>query len=274
MKRWRVCYNLAWLVFALCGPLWLHAQDEAPEDDIPVTELRRYEIYDTTHTRDNWRSRIRTGEKLDIYFQRSFPLVQDRTDSVPINPAGSGSLHMMLVRNFILTRSGHVFQLASGVNLYRVQFFPGADKTFPSRRDTTAFERIGQELVTLSAGLGIMLKREFLPGDTVNYRTISMLEFGLTSGFGFGSFYKVQDNAIASRATLRVPGLDNINRLQLAAYLRVSYKVFVLSAQYHLTALFRQNRAFRGFTSQDSAVAGSVYPAMPRLELGFGLLLF
>jgi hypothetical protein len=254
--------------------VWLHAQDEEPKDDIPVTELRRYEIYDTTHTRDNWRSRIRTGEKLDIYFQRSFPLVQNRTDSVPINPAGSGSLHMMLVRNFILTRSGHVLQLASGLNLYRVQFFPGADKTFPSKRDTTAFERIGQELVTLSAGLGIMLRREFLPGDTVNYRTVSMLELGLTSGFGFGSFYKVQDNAVASRATLRVPGLDNINRFQLAAYLRVSYKIFVLCAQYHLTTLFRQTQVFSGFTNQDSAVAGSVYPVMPRLELGFGLLIF
>ncbi|MBX3102466.1 MAG: hypothetical protein KF690_08165 [Bacteroidetes bacterium] len=264
------------LLLILCGlPAW-YAPAYAQADDaeeISISELRRYEVYDTTHTRDNWRSYVRTNEKLDILIQRTFPILTDRADTVPINPSGSGSFQLMLVRNFILTRKGHVFQLAPGFNFYRTQFYAGAQKTFPSRKDTTAFERLGLDLFTLSAGLGIMLKREFIPGDTINYRTISMLEFGLTGGIGVGSFYKAQDNAIGSRATVRVPGLDAINRLQLSGYLRLSYKVFVLCAQYTFTPVFL-NREFKGFTNLDNIPAGSRYPLFPKLELGIGLLIF
>lgn len=261
------CAALVAFWYMLVCPLW--AQPEQNK------LLRRYEIADTSAKAKDWRSHIRTTEKFDLSIYRSFPLLMSKADSMPVNPSATGSLNFSVSRNFILSPRGHVFKVTPGLNLYRLQVYPTALKTFPSVRDSTGFERLGTDQLELSVGLGLVLSREQLvKDDSLSYRTTSMLDFGFTLAYTFGSFYKVQDDDLGSGSVLRVPGLPGINPLRLSAYLRISYKVFALYATYRLTPVFLQDKLFDGFTPQDKLPSGVAYPPLPPLELGIGLHIF
>jgi hypothetical protein len=259
--------SLCMLALLISGMHTLRAQGVTPAD------IQRYEIPDTTERAvKQWRTKIRTNEKVDITVYRSFFIDFEQLDTVPINTALSGTLNFSFARNLILSPAGHWVSVIPAFSLTRLEFPSTASKTFPSRQDSIGFERIGVNYLDVSAGLGFLLSREPLSTDSLVYRNISSVEFGFTLGYAFSSFYKVQDNRIGRDALLRISGLDDIQRFRFSAYMRFTYRVLAFYALYRFTPLFLPGRTYQGFTKGVQPTTS--YPVLPRLELGIGLHIF
>ena len=201
-------------------------------------------------------------DRFDLVFNRGFLFNSGMPDSVPINPATSGTTFIGLSFNLLFNKK-FAIHFQPGVAFFKINYLQKNNKTFPSSGDTLyAYERQRMYYVEMPVGF----RWNFLR-DTTKGRIQSFVEVGASFGYLIGSSYKVRLDYQGQTAILKIPDIPNVNTIRAGIFTKLNYRYFGFWAFYRLTDVFVKSATY----TTPNGGQGK-YPTISPIELGISVV--
>ena len=207
-------------------------------------------------------SGIRTAEKFNFVFNRSFIALQNTVDSVPIKGSTSGTIFIGLSFNALIT-SRFALQIQPGFSVLKFEFTSKPQKRFPTLGDSTyRYERIRFFYIETPIGLRYNIIRDS------NYRVVSFVELGGSIGYHLNTSTKRARMIGETEIKEKLPGPGNAHKIRTCLYAKVHYRFLGICMNYRLSKVFNPNKKYIGEDNTERD-----YPVLPNVEFGFSITL-
>ncbi|RMG29650.1 MAG: PorT family protein [Bacteroidetes bacterium] len=232
--------------------LWAHAQqqeqqEQPPSDNLPVDR----------------------PDNFDLSFSRSFLLITDEQEGVPLNAGSSGTIAIGAGAKLNLARGTFGFRIHPTISWLRYSYDQTRDKRFPSLPPADTAQTLDVEkhrftYIDVPVGFFINFTKDE-DGDSQFF-----MEGGGFLGYRTGSAYKTRfkDELQDQDIRVRVKGVKDLEDWRYGLYARLGYKWVALHFTYRLSEVFKPNPV-----RADGSPSGFDKLNMPPMELGILIFL-
>ncbi|MCS7074969.1 MAG: PorT family protein [Bacteroidia bacterium] len=201
-------------------------------------------------------------DRFDFIFNRGFLFISGMPDSVPINPATSGTTFIGLSFNLLFNKK-FAIHFQPGLSFFKINYLQKSGKTFPSIGDSL-YEYERQRMYYVEVPIGF--RWNFLR-DSIKGRIQTFVEVGASLGYLLGSSYKLKLNYQGKATIMKIPDIPNVNIIRAGLYAKLNYRFFGFWVFYRLTELFRYSATYRTANGGEGN-----YPKIAPLELGVAVV--